>query len=307
MGASYESSVNRSDTTRALESTYDAQRRMADFLGALNTRQDAIGNQNTVFSNALNTMNTLGQQAQGAGPNPAAAQLALNTGQNIQNQAALLAGQRGVGANPGLAARQIGQLGGGIQQESVGQAAVLRANQQLAAQQQLQQQQALLAALANQQIAQQQGGQAALGQFNLNQAGLFTGAADAAAKFNAENSFGNKLGNILGGLVGAGGQIAASAFRPAAAVKTAGGAAGAVSAGNPKMNPMSPIPYSSGGKVSGKAKVKGDSQKNDTVPAMLSPGEVVIPRTVVKDPKKVAAFIKDTLGFNLKVGGSKKS
>ncbi len=49
-----------------------------------------------------------------------------------------------------------------------------------------------------------------------------------------------------------------------------------------------------GGPVAGKAKVKGDSPKNDTVPAMVSPGEVVIPRSVInsRDPaKKSADFV----------------
>lgn len=46
-----------------------------------------------------------------------------------------------------------------------------------------------------------------------------------------------------------------------------------------------------GGKVPGKAKVPGDSPKNDTVKTMLSPGEIVIPRSVVnsKNPEKAAA------------------
>jgi hypothetical protein len=50
-----------------------------------------------------------------------------------------------------------------------------------------------------------------------------------------------------------------------------------------------------GGKVPGKAKVDGDSSKNDTVPAMLSPGEIVIPRSKVKDPEKAKAFVEAIL------------
>lgn len=73
-----------------------------------------------------------GQIAAGQGPNPALAQLALQTGKNIQQQAALQAGQRGAGANVGLIARQIGQQGAGLQQDAIGQAAVLQAQQQLA-------------------------------------------------------------------------------------------------------------------------------------------------------------------------------
>jgi hypothetical protein len=41
---------------------------------------------------------------------------------------------------------------------------------------------------------------------------------------------------------------------------------------------------SDGGPIPGKARVFGDSEANDTVPAMLSPGEVVIPRSIALAP-----------------------
>lgn len=46
-----------------------------------------------------------------------------------------------------------------------------------------------------------------------------------------------------------------------------------------------------GGDVPGKARVRGDSPKNDTVKTMLSPGEIVLPRSVTqsKDPAQAAA------------------
>jgi hypothetical protein len=47
-----------------------------------------------------------------------------------------------------------------------------------------------------------------------------------------------------------------------------------------------------GSVVPGKAKVDGDSYSNDTVPALLSPGEIVVPRSAAKDPEKAAAFAK---------------
>lgn len=50
------------------------------------------------------------------------------------------------------------------------------------------------------------------------------------------------------------------------------------------------IAFADGGFVPGKPKVLGDSSKNDTVPALLSPGEAVIPRSMMKD-KSVAAFV----------------
>ena len=47
-----------------------------------------------------------------------------------------------------------------------------------------------------------------------------------------------------------------------------------------------------GGKVPGTAQEHGNSPKNDTVPAMLSPGEIVVPRSHASDPEKAAAFAK---------------
>jgi hypothetical protein len=50
-----------------------------------------------------------------------------------------------------------------------------------------------------------------------------------------------------------------------------------------------------GMKVPGQAKVAGNSLKNDTVPAMLSPGEIVLPRDVVNHPdapNKAAQFVQ---------------
>ena len=49
--------------------------------------------------------------------------------------------------------------------------------------------------------------------------------------------------------------------------------------------------YKKGGIVPGKAKMEGDSIKNDIVPAMLSPGELVVPRS--KTPSVISTLAKD--------------
>lgn len=49
---------------------------------------------------------------------------------------------------------------------------------------------------------------------------------------------------------------------------------------------------SDGGEVPGKPQVFGDDEKNDTVPAWLSPGEVVLPRSVANDPQAAAEFVR---------------
>jgi hypothetical protein len=144
--------------------------------------QGGIGNQGQVFGmqNALaqqmGQSNGLGAQnaalqgyqniANGTGPNVAQNMLNQATGQNIANQGAMMAGQRGAGANVGLMARQIGNQGANIQQQSAGQAALMQAQQQQAAlgqmagigaQQagQLQNQQNMMGNTAQQQIANQ--------------------------------------------------------------------------------------------------------------------------------------------------------
>lgn len=119
--------------------------------------QSGIQNQSNVFNQQQGLANMLGAQAMGYGPNPALAQLNQTTGQNIASQNALMAGQRGASSNVGLIARQAAQQGANIQQNAIGQAATMRAQQQLAAQQALQSQQANMANLSTQQIGQQAG------------------------------------------------------------------------------------------------------------------------------------------------------
>jgi hypothetical protein len=59
-----------------------------------------------------------------------------------------------------------------------------------------------------------------------------------------------------------------------------------------------PMSFVGGGPVPGQAQVQGDSQRNDIVPAYLSPGEAVVPRTVMQSdnpPAEAAAFIEHLL------------
>ena len=61
--------------------------------------------------------------------------------------------------------------------------------------------------------------------------------------------------------------------------------------------------YADGGKVPGKAQVSGDSPKNDTVNAKLSPGEIVIPRSKVDDPEKAHRFLEAVMNKKQKKAG----
>lgn len=57
----------------------------------------------------------------------------------------------------------------------------------------------------------------------------------------------------------------------------------------------SALGLSSGGTVPGKAQVVGDSTVNDTVPALLSPGEIVIPRTKASNPETAREYLEKIL------------
>lgn len=121
---------------------------------AINQQGDIATTLMPQVSNAVTAQNTLAgqysQQAQGAGPNVAQNKLNQATGANVKNQAALMAGQRGAGANPALIAREAAQQGAATQQTAAGEAATLQAQQQIAAEQ-------AQAQLAANQIAQTQG------------------------------------------------------------------------------------------------------------------------------------------------------
>lgn len=71
-----------------------------------------------------------------------------------------------------------------------------------------------------------------------------------------------------------------------------------------KMLPML-MALQQGGPVPGKAQVSGNSVANDKVPALLSPGEIVLPRSVTQGgniEKKAIEFLrhlkKGKKGFN---------
>lgn len=263
--------VNLNQTDAAYNQTQQGLQYQQQLINALNA-QNGIQNQSNVFGQIQGVAN-------GTGPNPALAQLNNATGANIANQAALMAGQRGAGANVGLVARQAGQQGAGIQQNAIGQAAALQAQQQMAALNQL-------GGLAGQQVAQQQQAVGNYNQFaqaqqqnllgsvaNQNQSNVgdqqgVNNANAGLAGVNAKNTSGT-----IGGIFNAG----ASAF---------GKAAGAAEGGevtksgmrlpphlqivadihHPEMFGCGGIAYASGGKVD----------------AMVSPGEVYL------DPKEVS-------------------
>lgn len=170
--------------------------------------QGGIGNQSQVYNQLQGVVN-------GTGPNPAQAQLAQATGANTANQAALMASQRGVGANPGMIARQAAQQGAANQQNAAGQAATLQANQSLNALGQA-------GNIAGNQVANQIGATGANTQAQQSEQGILQGAlnntnqANVAMQGNINTSNAGLAGNsmsaqqgLVGGILGAGGKAMA--------------------------------------------------------------------------------------------------
>jgi hypothetical protein len=113
-------------------------------------------------------------------------------------------------------------------------------------------------------------------------------AAEAGVSENIatqDTAQGGQQAGLIGGLVGAAGQ-AGAAYAGAPVSASAGAPVSASGGGEIEK-------YLKGGVVDGRASVPGNSPKNDTVPAVLSPGEIVLPRTVAQNPQpdRVMAFL----------------
>ncbi len=145
-GASYQNSLANQLQNASANNQYVGTQ------GALTNQllQQTGSNQGSNIQNQL--AQQLQNQASGGGPNPAQAALNQNTGENISQAAALAASTRGAGTNAGLIASNAANQGARTQQQAVGQAATLQAQQQLAAQSQLGN---LGTSLAGQQLAGQ--------------------------------------------------------------------------------------------------------------------------------------------------------
>lgn len=290
--------TSTAQTTQAFNAAQQGlgyQQSFADALAA----QNGIQNQGNVFAQQQALAGQLQGVANGTGPNPALQQLQNTTGQNISNQAALMAGQRGAGANVGLMARQNAMQGANLQQQAVGQGAVLTAQQQLAGMQALQAQQAQMAGLAGSQVNQQagaiqgynaglQGEQGTLQQSlaNFNNANVGMQSNINASNANVAGHTAQEQGNILSGVAGDVGQAAQALFAQGGEVEGPRSKAGQhlkmAKGGNVPLNGTA---YANQAKtIPGKAEVKGDSLKNDKVKAMLSPGEAVLPRHIMNSP-----------------------
>ena len=276
----------------------------------------ALLNQQQAYADQLKSM------AAGNGPS-AATQMLQN--QNDRNSAAALgmaAAQRG--NNPALALRQALQANAAASQDAANQATTARMQEQLNAEGLLGGQ---LNTMQNQNLQTQLGNAQlntgiATGNTNTNNqvtGGILGGLSSAAGALAGGG------GKAHGGYIKspfaqrlAGGGFAMMGTAPgqanpwADAFKFSGGAGGggisnplsgpdtqtmaggpmdALSGALPSVSPAMLL-ASTGGKVPGKSVVQGDSPKNDIVPTMLSPDELVVPRSVSTKPKFIEEIEK---------------
>ena len=240
-------------------------------------QQGGLGKQTDVYGQLQGV-------ASGQGPNPAQAMLNQATGQNVANQSALMAGQRGAGANVGLMARQAAQQGAGLQQQAVGQGAILQANQSLNALGQM-------GGMANNMAGQQISGtgantqaQQALQQQLLQQQANINAQNTSLANTRMQQQGGaigglynalGPLGSMLGGGAGAG--AAGAAAGGAGAAAGGAGLASAMSAGTGALGALG-VDTSLGGLASAAPLLLlaggGDINNNNTVPI---PGVTALP------------------------------
>jgi hypothetical protein len=306
-----------------------AQQQLAQQLasqGGLQKQNQVYGQQQGLLGQQQDLATQLATMAQGGGPNPALAQLQQATGQNVAQQAALMGSARGASANAGLMARQAAQQGANIQQQAVGQGATMQAQQQLAGINALQGQQQAMAGnigqmggMANQQVANQMAGVGNYGAAAANQQAQMLGgmqtqnqqqianqaqanSAQAGIEQQAAKGQQDTRGGIfsaIGKAVGAmaeGGQVQQQNWGSGqgAAQGIQSGVAKAA-ADNPVSKAIAWLSKSEGGTVPGHAQVQGDSYANDKVPTMLSPGEIVVPRSAAQDPEKASEFVKNII------------
>lgn len=255
------------------------------FAGAERETFGALGASKGVGAEQAALADALRAQAEGRGLSLAQLQYrqALEGAQAAA--ASQLASARGL--SPAQAQRLMLTQQAGMRAQAAGQSAQLR----------LQEQQAAQAALGNLlgQRRQQEllGGQLAAGLYG-TAGGLGTQQAISQAELNQRaQQMAMGLGQqqqaretqAAGSLTGAGAAFGQTLMQAGKAQKPFSGLDVELVARGREMTPR---------QIPGKAKFKGDTRSNDTVPALLSPGEIVLPRSVAQAedaPEKAKDFV----------------
>lgn len=281
-----------------------------------NLQQTAQGGLNA--ADRANLWEAQGQQAaqnraaQGAILQGAAARGGANSGSTLAAQLSAAQGAQTAGANAGVSAaggaanralqanQQAGELGGNIDQQAFGK-------------------QATIGGAQNAINANNAGALNSAGQFNANAANsasqFNSNAGSEASRFRAQQlqqQYQNAFNAAQAKAATDAANNAANATLISSAAKGIGGGlagAGLGSAGAAGLdNDWDPAAgnalysqrgYAHGGPVgnAAAAPVAGDSRKNDIVDAKLSPGEIVLPRSVAGSPDKILAFLTKETGM----------
>ncbi len=192
VGADILKATTVDDVRGAQQGATDSLAGQQGLLAALQ-KQGGLQAQNQALAGLQGTAGMYQNIASGQGPNPAQAMLNQATGQNVANQAALMASQRGAGANVGLMARQAAQQGAATQQQAVGQGATMQAQQQINALSGLAGVQGQQAGVANTMAGQQINQANAIAQSNLANQQAMQGSIAGLNQANVANQ-----GNVLG-------------------------------------------------------------------------------------------------------------
>lgn len=240
--------------------------------------------------NQMALLAQLQQMAAGNGPSLAQGQLQQATDANISNAMALGAAQQGQGLGYASALRNIADQSAAARQQAAGQSSLLRNMEQMQA---MQQQMGLLGQMQGANLQQQ--GMGASNAFNYAGLNANIDLQNQAAKRQvagyAINSLGGALANAQKG-------AGLATGNPAALTGMAHGGMVPYTRGtypeaasseweSPRAEAKEHGAMAKGGAV--------DSEANDTVPAMLSPGEIVIPRSITMAPdaaERSKAFVE---------------
>jgi hypothetical protein len=281
------SSVNAPQGDPTLGDYLFGQKRFQATAPSINQQQTTTGFDKAAFYNDLGTSaqrsaDIYGQQqglagalaARAAGQGPSLAEMQMNQSlaQNQKAAAGALAGVRGL--NPAMAQRLLLNQQAALSGQAANQGAMLRAQEQLAAQQ------ALGAQLSSMRGAEgQMYGQA--GQLGLGQSKLGVETEEARKNRELEIAKANQAAEENRQRT----QIAANQ-----AYAADNGMIGDIGSGVIEAGKAAAKFFADGGKVNEEHLTKLDNTKNDVIPAMLSEGEVVIPRSIMhsKDPVKAA-------------------
>lgn len=216
------------------------------------------------YQDQINALNS------GQGPSVADQYVQNAQQQNLAQALAMARSTRG-DVNPAMAYRQALQAAAQGNQQAVQQGAMMRAQEGIAGRQ-------LAANYAQMGLQEDLANQGAWGQAQGINAGIATQNLGSQTSFGTTGmtQTGQTFQGIMSGL--SGGMAKAS---------TGGG--GMAHGGYVT---LADALKQNGGIVPGSAMYPGDNPKNDTVHAMLSPGEIVIPRSLAEDPDRAKKFIE---------------